>query len=168
MALAKHASDEICGLVCGFAEPLRSHRLLMTLKAYIDDSGLSDPPVGVLAGWVASAEKWGKFSDDWQQALEMKPSLAYFKMSEARSFGGQFLGWSQQSRDERLRLLISIISACEPLGIAAAVPLETFQFIFHKNPDPIIRHPYFFLFHNIVVGLSRYLARQGSVMGKGA
>ena len=38
---------------------------------------------------VASVATWAHFSDEWQQALEMKPRLDYFKMSKAMSFSRQ-------------------------------------------------------------------------------
>jgi hypothetical protein len=75
----ERASDQIWGLVCGFAEPLRSNRLLFMLKAYIDDSNMNSPPVSVLGGWVGPAKEWAAFSDCWAEALWMKPRLGYFK-----------------------------------------------------------------------------------------
>jgi hypothetical protein len=92
------------------------------------------------------------FSDDWQQALGMRPRLDYFKYSEARSFTGQFLGWSEQSRNERVRRLMAILVEHSPLGVSSAMPHDLYQQIFGANPDKVIRFPYFFCFYSIVVG----------------
>jgi hypothetical protein len=53
------------------------------LQAYIDGSGTGDPERLVLAGYVAPAENWARFSDDWQGLLSMRRlPLEYFKMKD--------------------------------------------------------------------------------------
>ena len=52
------------------------------LQAFIDDSRSTVGSVLVLAGYVATADAWSQFSDDWQELLPfVRPSSA-FKMSE--------------------------------------------------------------------------------------
>jgi hypothetical protein len=95
------------------------------LKVYIDDSQMGHPPVSVLGGWLDDSTKWAAFSDEWREALEMRPRLDYFKYNEAQTFSGQFSGWSERSRNERVRLLMSILAILaghKPMGIASAVP----------------------------------------------
>jgi hypothetical protein len=155
------ACDLIWAVVSGFPEQKRSNRLLCMLQAYIDDSCLSEGPIGLLAGWIASASDWAKFSDDWEQALSMSPRLRYFKFSEATSLTGEFAAWSLPSRDERLRLLVNTIATYNPLGFATAVPHDLYQEGFRNHLDKVLRYPYFFLFNNIVADLTRYLAARG-------
>jgi hypothetical protein len=131
------------------------------LQAYIDDSCLGVPPVSILAGWVESAANWARFSDDWQQALSLSPRLRYFKLSEANSLTGEFSGWSERSRDERLTLLIKTIADYQPMGFACGVPHDLYQEGFGRHPDKMLRYPYFFLFNSIVADISRYLAGKG-------
>lgn len=157
------AGDQIWGLVCGFAEPLRSNRPLLMLKAYLDDSQMGQPPVSVLGGWLHDSKQWALFSDEWKRALDMRPRLDYFKYSEARSLTGQFGGWSEPSRNERVRLLMRTIRDYKPIGIASGTPHDLYQAVFGKNPDKIIRHPYFFSFFGVVAGVSEELARRGHV-----
>jgi|GEM_PF-1985276 len=80
------ASDHIWGLVCGFPAPHRQKRLLLAFQAYIDDS--YDDEHFILAGYIAPAEKWAEFSDEWAELLSMRSphylSLDEFKMSEMR------------------------------------------------------------------------------------
>jgi hypothetical protein len=130
------------------------------LKAYVDDSFMNRAPVSVLAGWVAPVATWAAFSDEWQQALEMKPRLRYFKMSEATSFSGEFGGWSEESRNERMRLLVRILAGYKPLGIACAMPHDLYKRVFGKNPDRHISDPYFISFYGIVSHLAEYLSKQ--------
>jgi hypothetical protein len=128
------------------------------LKAYVDDCEMGKAPVSVLAGWLADSSKWARFSDDWKDALEMRPRLEYFKYSEAKSFGGQFSGWSEQSRNDRIRRLMAILVEYSPLGVVSAMPHDLYQGVFGKNEDKIVRYPYFFCFYSIVVGITQYLA----------
>ena len=51
-------------------------------NAFIDDSRSEDGRFFVLAGFIATAEKWATFSDQWQELLDMHPRLARFKMNE--------------------------------------------------------------------------------------
>jgi hypothetical protein len=55
----------------------------MTLKAFIDESGKGDPSIFVMAGFIARAEEWAKFNDDWNAILEKPPTLEYFHMADA-------------------------------------------------------------------------------------
>src|SRR5262245_66278423 len=71
----------------------------MMLQAYVDDSCLGEGPVGLLAGWIAPAADWARFSDDWDQALSMSPRLCYFKSSEASSLIGE-VRWVEHRDDK--------------------------------------------------------------------
>ena len=78
-------------------------------QAYVDDSGnYQHSPVLVLAGFVASVEKWLEFADDWQRMLDMRPKIEYFKMNEAATLTGQFRDWSKDRRDEWVALAYKI------------------------------------------------------------
>ena len=78
----------------------------MVLQAYVDESGSeNEHPALIMSGYIASAEKWAAFSDEWDSALRMKPSLESFKMNDAVRLRGHFRHWDPKVRDERLRLL---------------------------------------------------------------
>ncbi|WP_316173835.1 MULTISPECIES: hypothetical protein [unclassified Bradyrhizobium] len=136
---------------------------MMRNKVYIDDSQMGQSPVSVLGGWLHDERQWALFSDEWKQALDMSPRLAYFKYSEARTLSGEFAGWSERSRDERVRLLMRILRDHKPVGVASAMPHDLYQKVFGKNPDKVIRHPYFFSFFGVVAGVSQALARTGRI-----
>lgn len=154
-------SDRIWRLVAGFPEPMRSNRLLLMLNAYIDDSNMNIPPVSVLGGWIGPAKDWAAFSDCWAKALWMKPRAAYFKLSEAQNFTGEFSGWSVEARDERLRLLAKIIERHKFLGVTNAMPLGDYKEVFGSLPDKEIRNPYFLSFFGIITLLVSHYQRQG-------
>jgi hypothetical protein len=85
------AAERVWALVSGFPRGKREERQLMVLQASIDDSG-NEPssPIYYLAGFVTTHQQWANFSDEWQAALNESPKLAYFKMSEAEHFRGEF------------------------------------------------------------------------------
>jgi hypothetical protein len=155
------ASDHIWGLVCGFSEPVRSRRPLLMLSEYIDDSTMNSMPVSVLGGWIGSAKDWAAFSDEWQEALWMKPRLRYFKLSEAQNLRGEFSGWSEESRYERIRLLIKIIERYRLLGVTSAMPTAEYKEVFGPIPDNGIKNPYFLSFFGITAHLAGYFQGLG-------
>lgn len=69
------------------------------LEVYVDDSG-SEPQgeIFFLAGFISTVERWAAFSNEWDSALGLHPTLDYFKMSEAAGFWEQFSssrGWNE-------------------------------------------------------------------------
>jgi hypothetical protein len=59
----------------------------MVLQAFVDDSGIGQPPVYILAGWIADAAKWADFLTEWDRVLRMSPRIRYFKFAEAMGWG---------------------------------------------------------------------------------
>jgi hypothetical protein len=89
--------------------------------------------------------------------------LDYFKYAEAMGAYGAFDGWTDQSRIERVRLLMATLVRYKPLGVAAAMPHDLYQDVFGKHPDKVVRYPYFFSFYSVVTHVSQYLASIGRV-----
>ncbi|PDT64465.1 hypothetical protein CO683_37920 [Bradyrhizobium ottawaense] len=58
-------------------------RHLMVLQAYIDGSGTGDKRSLVLAGYIADADTWASFSDEWKAQLD-HAQMARFKMFEMK------------------------------------------------------------------------------------
>lgn len=154
------AADRIWGLVCGYAEPGRSRKLLLMLKAFIDDSHMGSGSVYILAGWVAEAKTWAAFVDEWDAVLRMSPRIKYFKYAEAMNFNGEFNGISKERRDEKVKLLMGIIEKYEPLAIATIIPRSIYKAYF-GNDRGALRFPYVPSFFGIISTLVRHLASQG-------
>jgi hypothetical protein len=109
--------------------------------------------MSVLAGWIGPAQRWAEFSNAWMQALEMKPRLKYFKMSEAMSFSGEFSGWSAESRDHRLKYLANLIQEYQLIGVGTAIPHDLYQDIFVGRTSKVFDVPYFLMFHALMAGI---------------
>ncbi len=92
----------------------------MVLQVYCDDSGTggSGPhDVFVLGGWLADSAAWVAFDAEWAVALSEPPSIAYFKMEEARHTKCQFGGWRYEACDEKVSRLATIVTKYAKLGI---------------------------------------------------
>jgi hypothetical protein len=131
------------------------------LKAYFDDSRMGQPPCYVLGGWIAPAKVWAPFSDAWLDILWMKPRIEYFKFQEAMNFSGEFHGISEESRDEKLKLLVGLIAEYKILGAASVIPHNLFQKYFGRHPDPAINDPYAPSLLGIVAAVIRHYKALG-------
>jgi hypothetical protein len=160
----EQASDQIFALVSGFPPKARRQRRILFLQAFIDDSGVGQPPVSVLSGFLAPAEKWAAFSAEWQEVLDMRPSIAYLKMSEAEACAGEFAHWSAERRDERIALFFSLIERHASVAATCAVPHDMYEKVFRgrvPKEHHFIEHPYFILFYGIVHSIAHHFQREG-------
>lgn len=135
----------------GLPEARRKRRYLMPVQVFVDDSGgKGQGRHFILAGLIARSEQWAMFSDDWQQCLDQKPRLRYFKMREAASCTGQFHGLSGPDRDARLRELAAVINCYAKIvtysGIDLDAHAETWAIRMHRP----FNEPYFFPFQNMI------------------
>jgi len=147
---AKSTIDFLAHLVCGLRAQSRKHRLFAMLTAFIDDSD-SEPSgqVFVLAGFVASRDRWDKFTEEWDKALAGPPRpLDYFKMVEANSLKGQFSDWTEDERNLKLRELTLIISQYAQFAIRATLGWKDFKDVQAQYAYP--QEPYDALFQTIM------------------
>jgi hypothetical protein len=128
----------------------------VVLQAVIDDSGKSEKPVFVLAGFVLSVDEWTAFADQWQNILDGPPKLEYFKMSEAHYFTKQFARFSRRARDERLQQFVSLIMHYSPLAIREVIYHEIYQRLFKGQIAKGTDYPYFLCVNNIIGTMLRY------------
>lgn|GEM_PF-1466768 len=135
----------------GLPEQARRRRVLLTIQAYIDDSGVKGTdPVFVLAGFIGRAEKWASFSDDWKRHLEEKPSIKYLKMNEAAKLDGEFRYWTGVERDKKLKGFSEVIKRFLPdKGIYLLNDLIAWQQII-TNPVKMLADPHFMAFHAMI------------------
>lgn len=149
--------DSLRGLYCSLPRRHWSNRFVLALKVYIDDSGVGQPPVSVLAGWVADLETWIRFSDAWDGILRMSPRINYFKYEEAKNSNGEFFGISEARRNEKLRLLGNVIRDHKLLGIRAVIDDVLFKkyqpFIGLNWPYPLLHVQIIMRIHRHIMGL---------------
>lgn len=152
-------SDRVWALVSGFPGDKRRLRGLMVLQAHIDGS-TTKGVVLVLAGYVAPAEKWARFSDDWAEMLTALPPLQRpFKMKNM---------WCSPERLESTSWLYRIIERHASAAISCAVKIDEL----HKVWDSItwppsardpqqLRNPYYCGFLGLINGVAQAQAQIG-------
>jgi hypothetical protein len=128
-----HTNVNLLPGLSGLPERLRGKRLIMAsaYEVYVDDSG-SQPnsPIFFFGGFLSTVDRWAAFSNEWDSALALSPSLDYFKMSEAASFRGQFekyRGWNEDNRNDRLVHLAQIINRHALLRASASIRHDLFE-----------------------------------------
>lgn len=137
-------------------------RLALALQIYIDDSGKNDPPVFVLAGFLASAENWVAFSNEWRACLAREPSLEYLKMADANSRNGTFRGVAKDARDLKIRELALIAKDHVEFGISVAIPHAAYDAVFRGKWMKVFDTPYALAFYLIIAATHKYLAAAGN------
>jgi Protein of unknown function (DUF3800) len=146
----------ILALVSGLPKGRRNEQLLLMLQLFIDESSTNDPPVYVMSGVISTAERWAKFSDEWQAALDMPVRLKYFKMSEAMGPGGEFQGFSESRRNERLQIFADIIGEHAFGMVSCCLPHDVHKkMLTHPGVPKHLRNPYCFLFYGMVLETQR-------------
>jgi hypothetical protein len=131
--------------------------------AFVDDSGSGgDSPYYVLGGYVGHVPEWNSFVTAWQGVLDLTPRLEYFKMSEAESLKGQFLGFSADVRTSRLAEFIDVILQHDLFEWSVAISEADYREVLLPTLLPAFRSPYYFAFIGMVTALSGRYRWSGS------
>jgi hypothetical protein len=128
---------------------------------FLDDGGSDGKgsgPVFVMAGYVSTADAWKLFSEEWQTVLRDEKPIEYFKMREANSLKGQFLGWSASNRDAKLDRLASVIVKHVEFGVTNSVFWEDLENVSAEFPD-VPLHPHDIMFHGAMARTVNYIRK---------
>ncbi len=106
---------------------------------------------------VGSALIWSHFSDQWKEVLDEAPSIRYFKMREAASLTGEFEGFSDPDRNEKLRKLCNIIANASLMELYCVVKLDDFNATLGSHSTGPMTHPYFYPFYVMIMGIGYQL-----------
>jgi len=151
---------------------------MCVLQAAIDDSG-SDlrGPLYVLGGYLAKAEEWAKFSDEWEVVRDAPPAISYFKLSEANRLEEQFKGWTREDADKKVLSLAKVIPPHVMYHLASVVVQADYdeivmpfrQVILASNNQQdktlgnLLKTPYFLLFYDIITECMKRLGEDGKL-----
>lgn len=121
------------------------------LQCYVDGSGTGSPDLFVMAGYIAPAERWAEFSREWQERLDMRPPLPYFKMNEMAQSPGRLerAGWFYRVIEEYVTGAISVV-----------IPVQDLVSEVRKAPWPKglqidhFENPFYYAFHSMVNGVA--------------
>ena len=132
----------------------------MVIQAYIDDSS----EVGgayVLAGYIATTERWAKFSREWGELLPSHGVLHHgssnyhFKMSEMNA---------TQERRSRVSAFFRVIENNAAVALSCGFMLRDYNAAVGRIYTPGISvgyrykwTPFYFAFHSMMAGFARYI-----------
>ncbi len=123
----------------------------MVLNAFLDDSGSGHAPVFVLAGFVATVNRWERFTTAWDaQVLHGDPRIDYFKMREAHALDGQFARFGSRQRDARVTTCLSIIQEVALTPVRVVIPHAAYREVFYRKVSKNLDNPYFIAFYNVL------------------
>jgi hypothetical protein len=136
------AAYPVWAMVSGYAGEKRRKRPLVMLQAFIDDSGTGGPLM-VMAGFVATAEKWAAFSDEWDAVRKSGKPIAHLKMKEAFAFNGQFNGFTEKERDDKIYDLINVINKYAAYSVGCVIDAKAYEKALANSPAKTLESPYF-------------------------
>jgi hypothetical protein len=155
-------ADAIFALVAGYQTGIREAKPLAFLQAFIDDSASESGDKRLfLAGYLNNAENWAKFADAWQDELRAGNAIRFLHMVDANNFSGEFKGWTDDEKNEKLRGLMRVARHFKPFSFHVSVSrAEYFDTVKRVAPRGL-GSPHLVCCVAVVSNITRYLAQQG-------
>jgi len=157
------AVERVLALVSGFPGERRNNRQLLMLQAFIDGSGTGSGDVLVLAGYIASANAWIGFTEDWQRLLDYRSPhyrmLSYFKMKEMKSSPEDLerCAWFYRVIEKHVLAAVSCTVSVSDLVKA----VQNFPWPVWINEVHVLNNPYYFAFKAITDMLAQHQSKLG-------
>ncbi len=102
---------------------------------YFDDSGThKGAGIVVVAGAVATAERWEQLSREWQRTIRPWRVLQ-FHATDFVTGKGEYRGWTEDTKSARLMALVKLIRKHVRVLIGNAVMEADFEEVSAKYPD---------------------------------
>lgn len=150
-------------VVCGLPACERIRRKLPMLTAFFDDSGTHKKgPFCVLAGYIANADQWKAFSEEWDTELRAEPNIPCLKMSSANSKDGPFRGWETTAIERKVTRLAEIVNRHAIGGIAVVVSNDAYRKIAEGCLPSTVDHPYWLCYSKIVTETLEIYGRESN------
>jgi len=130
-------------------------------QAWIDESEDPTRSVFMMGGFVAPAENWARFSDQWRSHLGIKE---FFHMKDEHNVK---LGETTLERDRRLEQWLQMIEKLAPYRAESGISIPAYKSIFKGNigsDKALVKDTdniYFWTFHEIISGICKGLINKG-------
>ena len=107
------------------------------LVGYVDDSGSDENEYAfVLAGFISTADKWMRFSEEWDALCRQEPQALDFKMRIAERLKGVGTYWGKGTeaelidrRDIKVQALAALIKKYAICRISAGMDWQNYNAI---------------------------------------
>lgn len=156
----------------GLPERQRRKRQIVTLQAWIDDSGTKGTgKLLILGGLMAPADVLADIADEWDRELPARIPLpiSYFKADEARKLSGEFQHWRTEARDEKVRRMASVVDRDDVAMLFCAVDLGAHRTLEEHVGEPATdakhhpyNNPYLLTTFSIVMAVAQEMHRRKS------
>ena len=131
-------------------------------QACFDDSGKTQMPVYVLAGFISRVRRWQVYSHEWDRVLKRPPEVSFLSTNEAFRQTGCFSGWSEREIEKRLLKLVEVIQNRVDGGAIFTLDHADYKAVMTKveqlpfTPEELrklrmLKNPFYFGFHTVVV-----------------
>jgi len=143
---------EVAPHFCGLHSDVARRRLLLVLKMFIDESGKGQKPLFVMGGYIARAEQWASFDDEWRAVLNAPPRIDSFHMAEAIRRPAELA---------KLPALMKVIKDHSLAGIVTTVRTDDFEEVLKGRIAPAMDRPYSLMFYSIILECLQWEADNG-------
>ena len=149
-------------MVCGYESAVRRQQALFMLTAHFDDSWNED--VFVVAGFIATAEAWAAFSDEWSLILGSPRGIGKLVANDAMKMRGEFHGFSTEERDRKLDALARIINEYASLEVFCMLPVKSLNEEFKRTGLPKeAADPYYHAMLSVIHGIASQQIANGTI-----
>jgi hypothetical protein len=123
-------------------------RIIMTLHAYLDDSGHYDDPneiACIVGGFIASVGEWNSLEKEWFEALSVH-NVTEFHSVDIEHGQEDFRGWTKRQREDFVSDMLAVIlkhlkAPSKPIG--SLLPKNQFSSLEREKQHEWGGDPYF-------------------------
>jgi hypothetical protein len=142
---------------------MENHQGPVILNGFVDDSGSGGGSdrgnIFVLAGFVASPERWDRFSNEWARICDQEPKTSDFHIqTDVRLLNKDgSLRWTKPQRDARIRELVDLTKAQAQYRVESVLAWPNYDRVV-KGKIPIeLDSPYFLCFYNVIISFAEFM-----------
>lgn len=146
----------------------------MILNGFVDDSGSGGGTdrgnIFVLAGFVASPERWKDFSNEWVRVCNQEPKTPDFHIQrDIRLINKDgSVRWTETERDARIKELVDLTKSQAQYRVESILAWPNYDRIVKGKIPPELDNPYFLCFYNIIISFAEFMDKaniDGTVSG---
>ncbi len=135
----------------------------MILNGFVDDSGSGGGAnrgnIFVLAGFVASPERWDAFSSEWLRICDQEPKTPDFHIQrDIRLLNKDgSVRWTEAERDCRIKELVDLTKTQAQYRVESVLAWPNYDLVVKGKIPPELDNPYFLCFYNIIISFAEFM-----------
>jgi hypothetical protein len=142
--------------------------MIQRVRFYADETGTHGGSVCGVAGYLATAENWEHFRQEWEDALHAPKAVDYFKRGANYHGDPPFDGWTEHEREKKLYRMVSVFARYRAAiyELSSTIGWGEYNSVVVGALKEEYPHPYFFCFHG-VVSLAVDVMREAAIKNPG-